>query len=282
VSVFGVLHPFFVHFPVGLVITAAILECLAMRQDRSAPSPHTLPLLIVSSLTAVAAAFTGWISADRPLSTSLLEQVDLHRWLSVITTVSLLITTLYWRKISSPRLKVGRIFLLISVLLVASTGHLGSEITHGKDVYRNALRTLLGSSQIEEQQIRQQVSWAEAELDRWSLKEDQPVDYVEHIQPILVGRCLECHGPSVKRGGLRLDSLRQVLLEGDLGPAIVPGNREISGIWVRCATESEDRPQMPKGESPLPAEWIEAIGRWVDEGANWPHPEPTPWLEKEN
>jgi len=283
VSVLGVLHPFLVHFPVGLVITAAILECWAMRQNRSTPSPHTLPLLLISSVTAVFAAFTGWLSADRPLSAPLLEQIDQHRWLSVITTVSLLVTTLCWRTVSSPRrLKAGRVCLLISVLLVASTGHLGSEITHGRDLYRNALQDLFGSSQIEEEQLRQQLSWAESELDRWSLSEDQLIDYVDHIQPILVGRCLECHGPSIKRGGLRLDSLHQALLDGDFGPAIVPGNREMSGIWIRCATETEDRPQMPKDAGPLPKEWIDAIGRWVDEGAIWPHPEPTPWIEKEN
>src|SRR4051794_22005248 len=49
------------------------------------------------------------------------------------------------------------------------------------------------------------------------------VDFERDVRPILVDRCLACHGPSKQKGGLRFDRKAAALGGGDSGPAIVPG-----------------------------------------------------------
>src|SRR5258708_29940179 len=46
--------------------------------------------------------------------------------------------------------------------------------------------------------------------------------FEKHVRPMLVEKCIGCHGPQKQRGGLRLDSRKAVLDGGDSGPALVP------------------------------------------------------------
>ena len=48
------------------------------------------------------------------------------------------------------------------------------------------------------------------------------------IRPLLVERCLECHGDKKQKGGLRLDSRAAWQQGGDSGAAITPGDPEAS------------------------------------------------------
>src|SRR4051812_471600 len=55
------------------------------------------------------------------------------------------------------------------------------------------------------------------------------VDFFESkIRPLLVKRCVSCHGAKKQRGGLRLDSRMGWERGGDSGPALVPGKPEKS------------------------------------------------------
>src|SRR5262245_40528979 len=57
----------------------------------------------------------------------------------------------------------------------------------------------------------------------------QAVEHFEkHVRPVLVEKCVSCHGPDKHRGGLRLDSRKAALEGGDSGPAVVAGQPEKS------------------------------------------------------
>src|SRR5262249_8950061 len=43
--------------------------------------------------------------------------------------------------------------------------------------------------------------------------------YTTKVRPLLAERCVRCHGPSRRAGGLRVDSLAALLEGGDGGPA---------------------------------------------------------------
>ena len=104
----------------------------------------------------------------------------------------------------------------------------------------------------------------------------QPVDYEKHLRPIFADRCLSCHGePYVKNGrtinpkaGLRLDTY-EMISKGTLdGPVVVPKNPAESAIYILVNPEESDETDImpPKGD-PLSPEQVDAIKRWILEGA---------------
>ena len=50
------------------------------------------------------------------------------------------------------------------------------------------------------------------------------------IRPLLAEHCHECHGDQKQEGGLRLTSRATLLRGGDSGPAVVPGEAEVSPL----------------------------------------------------
>ena len=88
------------------------------------------------------------------------------------------------------------------------------------------------------------------------------------VRPILVERCVKCHGPRKQSSGLRLDSRVAALEGGDTGPAVVPAKPEES-LLVQAVTYRHDELKMPpKGK--LPDTDVQFLTRWVAMGAPWP------------
>jgi mono/diheme cytochrome c family protein len=91
--------------------------------------------------------------------------------------------------------------------------------------------------------------------------------FEKEVRPLLVERCLECHGEKKPRGGLRLISRAHLLKGGDTGPAIVAGKPKES--LLIHAIEYVDKPRMPpKGK--LSDREIKVLTKWVQAGAPWP------------
>jgi hypothetical protein len=97
----------------------------------------------------------------------------------------------------------------------------------------------------------------------------EPVDFSREIQPLLAKRCFSCHGPDTHEGGLRLDQAAGATAALDSGGrAIVPGKTAESEILARI-TSSDPDTQMPPEGPRLTAAQVDAIKRWIDEGAEW-------------
>jgi len=92
--------------------------------------------------------------------------------------------------------------------------------------------------------------------------------FATEIRPILAARCYGCHGPEVQQNGLRLDSLKAILAGSETGKVVAPGSSDKSRLMRRLL--ALDRPQMPYGGPPLPAEQIALIRHWIDSGAPGP------------
>lgn len=102
----------------------------------------------------------------------------------------------------------------------------------------------------------------------------EPVDFKRDIQPLLAKHCYECHGPVKQEAGLRLDLRDPAFKGGDVGNTIIAGKSAESTLLQALTGASEAISRMPLDRDPLPAEQIELIRRWLDEGANWPADEP--------
>jgi Protein of unknown function (DUF1553)/Protein of unknown function (DUF1549)/Planctomycete cytochrome C len=108
---------------------------------------------------------------------------------------------------------------------------------------------------------------AEVKSAHWQSASESSL-FASKIRPILAGRCYQCHGANLQQNGLRLDSLASALKGSDSGKVIVPGDSDKSRMMRRLL--ALDRPQMPYGGPPLPADQIKLIREWIDSGAQGP------------
>lgn len=108
----------------------------------------------------------------------------------------------------------------------------------------------------------------QAAADTTKFPADQLEFFEKKVRPVLVSRCLECHGDQANpKGGLRLDSREAALDGGETGPAIVPGKPKDS-LFI-SAINYGDVYQMPP-KSKMPADEIAVLTKWVEMGAPWP------------
>lgn len=91
--------------------------------------------------------------------------------------------------------------------------------------------------------------------------------FEREVRPLLVERCVDCHGADSQEAGLRLDSAAAALKGGSGGVAIVPGKPEASPLITAIGYKGSV--QMPP-DGKLEDEEIAILTRWVEMGAPWP------------
>ncbi len=102
-----------------------------------------------------------------------------------------------------------------------------------------------------------------------SPKDDgQRADFFEkRVRPLLVERCVKCHGAEKQEGGLRLDQAQGVVRGGDSGPVIVAGKPDESRL-IEAVRQTGDLKMPPKGK--LSDAQITVLVEWIRAGAVWP------------
>lgn len=102
----------------------------------------------------------------------------------------------------------------------------------------------------------------------------EPVSFRQDLGPVLLNKCLACHGPKKAEGGFRVDSFERVTKEGDSGsPGFTAKDLEGSEAFRRMISEDPDE-RMPLEADPLPPEQIALFKRWIEEGANFDGDDP--------
>ena len=81
--------------------------------------------------------------------------------------------------------------------------------------------------------------------------------FKQHVRPVLVARCLNCHGGKKTESEFDLNDRDLLLRGGDAGPAILVGNAKDSLLY-KLITHARE-PHMPHATSKLPAETIARI-----------------------
>ncbi|MEJ7608556.1 MAG: hypothetical protein WKF37_20375 [Bryobacteraceae bacterium] len=91
-----------------------------------------------------------------------------------------------------------------------------------------------------------------------------PVSFGRDIAPVMAMHCNGCHGTA---GSLSTRSHRELMLGGNLGKAIVPGDSGRSLLLHFVEGRRGERHRMPKDGRPLSHSQVDTIRRWIDEGA---------------
>ncbi len=86
------------------------------------------------------------------------------------------------------------------------------------------------------------------------------------VRPILIARCVKCHGATQQKGKLRLDSREAVLTGGESGPVVVSGQPEKSLLVEAINRQSLEMPP----DVPLKENEIDLLTEWVRRGLPWP------------
>ena len=133
----GRLHPLLVHFPIALILIAAIAELVAV--TTRLPEWRTVAVANVraGAAFAVASAGAGWLLASSRIveASAALER---HRWLGLMAALAAVAAALTTGNIdwSPRRLWLYRIALFSAAAFVAVAGHFGAVLVWGADFLR--------------------------------------------------------------------------------------------------------------------------------------------------
>jgi hypothetical protein len=89
------------------------------------------------------------------------------------------------------------------------------------------------------------------------------VSFESDIRPLLADRCGKCHSDSVQKSGLNLATLNGIRRGGESGEALLAESLHGSRLWEMI----EQGEMPPEDETPLRAEEVDQIRRWIESGA---------------
>lgn len=101
------------------------------------------------------------------------------------------------------------------------------------------------------------------------------VSFRRDVAPVLVERCLGCHGQQDAKGEYQLHNFESLMKDGYSGsPVVTPGKSDESELYLLVSTDDADT-RMPKEADPLTAEQVAKLKQWIDSGAKFDGTDPT-------
>jgi uncharacterized membrane protein len=141
----GVLHPAVAHFPIALLIVAAVVEAWSVVRRHRKPLPTALVCLYLGTAAAVVATVLGWANADASGEKG--TTLNWHRWLGVavaaLALVSVMLSLFARRETAGAGMRwLYRGAVFAGAALVGLVGSFGGKLVHGDTYYDDALATL--------------------------------------------------------------------------------------------------------------------------------------------
>jgi uncharacterized membrane protein len=133
-ALIGRLHPLLVHFPIALVLIAAIAELVSV--TIRFPGWHTVAVANIraGAVFAVASAGAGWLLASSRIVEAS-PALEWHRWLGVTAAITAALTIGEMDDRPSRQWRY-RVALFSAAALVAVAGHFGAVLVWGADFLR--------------------------------------------------------------------------------------------------------------------------------------------------
>lgn len=269
---FGRLHPIAVHFPVALVVIIFVMELAQVLGKISQNRASTLLVLWIYVASALFSVGFGLLLVKFD---EFAEQlVFWHQWFGIGSAlISVLLLWLYYRiPKNSNVLWIYRCTLLVQVILICITGHLGGNITHhGEDYlsidFSKSDASNTGADEQDEASIDiELVSFKNTA----TLSREQEAELNIAVRTILAPKCYQCHNADKVKGELRPDSREWMLKGGKNGPAIRVGQSDKSELIRRVTLPAYHKEVMPSKGKRLSNDEVQIVKLWIDRGAPWP------------
>ncbi len=243
----GKFHPLLLHFPIVLSILIALYFIFTPAGKITKNIEQ--PVLLINALMAVLVAITGlFLSKENSYADDLLTQ---HQWGGVAIALcswALVIINHHYQPFQenkNQRITIG-LFLLILVIVFT---HKGAQLTHGVDAISMPETTN-----------------TTADTTKLKVLDSTASVYEKAVEPILLDKCVGCHGPKKVKGNLLLDSKEHILKGGKHGSVLdLSGTSSIiERIHLPIAEEKhmppDGKPQLTPAELKILNDWISAGG----------------------
>lgn len=265
----GRLHPLAVHFPIGIIVIAGILELLASLRKKTGLREGISALITIGALSAVSASIIGLVLANTGTYGGNL--LDIHQWAGISTAILAVLTAVVYRralrKESSNSWLVYRCTLFLSVAALAVAGHFGASLTHGETYLTEVLPWNQGDLISDSETQTLLTSYASLDADAYTTADLDRLNL--EVRALFAHSCYRCHSTEKNEGDLILDNKEAVFLGGESGPAIVPGDAEESELVRRISLPRGHEDAMPEKGQALSTAQIELVKRWINLGAHW-------------
>jgi uncharacterized membrane protein len=134
----GKFHVLVVHFPIALLVVAAIGELWSWWRGFRVPDPAVRFCVLFGAAGAVAGAALGWLhAAFSGYAASTSQALTLHRWIGTVAAV-LAVGVAISSEVDtrrSVRSLLFRVVLFLGALLVSGAGHLGGTLVYGESYF---------------------------------------------------------------------------------------------------------------------------------------------------
>lgn len=272
-TVFGALHPLFVHLPVGLLFVAAGAAVLRRLRGDRRPSSVAAVALRVGAVGAVLAAASGWIAGAAGRGPASAETLENHRIFGVVTAA---LAVAAWACDAAARraergardahgLRGARFVALVGAALAAGgAGNFGGTLTHGSGFWTEPFRVAVPPAKAEAGMP------LDGEPEGPAVAASASFAIPDDVASSFAKACVSCHGPAKKKGDLRLDDVAHVFGAEESAWTVRPGDPDASELLRRVKLSAQDEGAMPPDGARLGADEIAALARWIAEGCRAP------------
>jgi hypothetical protein len=94
------------------------------------------------------------------------------------------------------------------------------------------------------------------------------VDFAHQVVPVLKEHCAKCHMDTAKKGGFSMNT-RESLVEGSENGAVVELGKSHESLLIESILSDDKTERMPPKGPRVPAEQVEVLKKWIDEGMKW-------------
>lgn len=264
----GRLHPMIVHFPIGLLVVAVVLELFTIKSRNKEFRFAIYLVLAIGAVSACLAAVLGWFLETQDQYSG--DILAVHKWTGLATACLSMAALFLLRHIIRDNqwqhLRAYRLTLFTTVAGVCIAGHMGASLTHGPEF----LTGVLPWNNTEMPRANPDFDVAELAGGGKKLDKTQIANLNLEVRSIFAHNCYKCHSAEKIKGDLRLDKKEFVMKGGESGPILEARHPEKSEMIRRLLLPRDDEESMPPKGKSLSEKEIETLTFWIEVGAPWP------------